>query len=43
MFSHVFIGVTDFDRTVRFYNAVLGCLGQEARFCDRSPMRRRCR
>lgn len=36
MFSHVFVGVDDFDRALAFYGAVLGCLGLEARFCDRS-------
>jgi lactoylglutathione lyase len=36
MFSHVIVGVTDFDRAFAFYGAVLGCLGLEARFCDRS-------
>ena len=36
MFSHVIVGVTDFDRAFAFYSAVLSCLGLEARFCDRS-------
>lgn len=36
MFSHVFVGVTDFDRALAFYAALMDCLGLEARFCDRS-------
>ncbi len=36
MFSHIFVGVTDFDRALAFYGAVLGCIELEARFCDRS-------
>ena len=36
MFSHIFVGVSDFDRALAFYGAVLGCVGLEARFCDRS-------
>ncbi|HEY1394400.1 MAG TPA: VOC family protein [Methylibium sp.] len=36
MFSHIFIGVSDFDRALAFYTALMGCLGNEARFCDRS-------
>lgn len=36
MFSHIFIGVTDFDRALAFYGALAACLGLEARFCDRS-------
>ncbi len=36
MFSHIFVGVTDFDRSLAFYGAVLNCVGLEARFCDRS-------
>ena len=34
MFSHVFVSVTDFERALRFYSAVLGVLGLEQRFCD---------
>ncbi len=34
MLSHVFVGVTDFDRALRFYSAVLGCLGHTQRFCE---------
>jgi lactoylglutathione lyase len=36
MFSHVFIGVGDFDRALAFYQPLLATLGLEARFCDRS-------
>lgn len=36
MFSHVFIGVTDFERALSFYQALMNCLGLEERFCDRS-------
>jgi catechol 2,3-dioxygenase-like lactoylglutathione lyase family enzyme len=36
MLSHVFVGVTDFDRALRFYSAVLAELGLQPRFCDRS-------
>ena len=36
MFSHIFIGITDFDRALVFYDAVLSGLGVQSRFCDRS-------
>ena len=36
MFSHIFLGVSDFERALGFYNAVLIGLGLDARFCDRS-------
>jgi catechol 2,3-dioxygenase-like lactoylglutathione lyase family enzyme len=35
MFSHVSVSVSDFDRALRFYDAVMGSLGVELRFCDR--------
>lgn len=35
MFSHVFVSVTDFDRSFLFYSAVLSCLQLEVRFCER--------
>ena len=35
MFSHVFISVNDFERALRFYDAVMSSLGVELRFCDR--------
>jgi catechol 2,3-dioxygenase-like lactoylglutathione lyase family enzyme len=34
MFSHVFVGVSDFDRALRFYGPVLGALGLAQRFCE---------
>lgn len=34
MFSHIFIGVSDFPRALAFYQPVLSALGIEARFCD---------
>lgn len=36
MFSHIFIGITDFDRGFTFYSALMNCLGIENRFSDRS-------
>ena len=36
MFSHIFLGVADFERALGFYSAVLSRLGLEVRFCDRS-------
>jgi catechol 2,3-dioxygenase-like lactoylglutathione lyase family enzyme len=36
MFSHIFVGVSDFERAHGFYSAVLSSIGLEARFCDRS-------
>lgn len=37
MFSHVFVGVTDFDRALAFYRALMPVLGIEERFCE--PLR----
>jgi catechol 2,3-dioxygenase-like lactoylglutathione lyase family enzyme len=34
MFSHVFIGVSDFERALAFYRPVLAALGLTPRFCD---------
>jgi catechol 2,3-dioxygenase-like lactoylglutathione lyase family enzyme len=34
MYSHIFIGVTDFARALHFYTAVMGTLGLEQRFAD---------
>lgn len=34
MFSHIFIGISDFERALAFYRAVLPLLGLEERFCD---------
>jgi lactoylglutathione lyase len=36
VFSHYFAGVTDFERALAFYRAVLPPLGVEERFCDRT-------
>lgn len=36
MFSHVFVGVSDFDRALAFYEPLLAVLHIEQRFCDRS-------
>ena len=35
MFSHIFIGVSDFDRALAFYRPLMDCLGLQARFCER--------
>ena len=35
MFSHIFVGVSDFDRALAFYRALMPVLGVEERFCDR--------
>jgi len=34
LFSHVFIGVSDFERALAFYNPLMRALGNEARFCE---------
>lgn len=34
MFSHIFVGVTDFDRALAFYRALMPVLGIQERFCD---------
>lgn len=36
MFSHVFIGVSDFDRALAFYEPFMAALGIERRFLERS-------
>ena len=36
MFSHVFVGVTDFDRALAFYSPVMSALGIASQFCERS-------
>jgi lactoylglutathione lyase len=36
MFSHIFVGASDFDRALAFYNPLMGALGIESRFCERS-------
>ena len=35
MFSHIFVGVSDFDRALGFYNPLMSSLGITARFCER--------
>src|SRR5450432_3055824 len=35
MFSHIFVGVSDFERAVAFYNPLMAVLGINARFCER--------
>lgn len=35
MFSHVYVGVTDFDRALAFYTPLMGLLGIQPRFCER--------
>ncbi len=35
-FSHIFIGITDFDRALRFYERLFKILGLEPRFFDAS-------
>jgi lactoylglutathione lyase len=34
MFSHIFIGVSDFERALAFYQPLMALLGNQARFCD---------
>lgn len=34
MLSHVVVSVTNFDRALAFYRALMACLGHEARFCE---------
>ena len=35
MFSHIFNGVSDFERALGFYEPLMSTLGIKARFCDR--------
>lgn len=35
MFSHIFVGVRDFDRALAFYRALMPVLGIKERFCER--------
>lgn len=35
MFSHIFLGVADFDRALSFYRALMPVLGIQERFCQR--------
>ena len=39
MFSHVFVGVSDFERALVFYQPLMALLGIEARFCGPTTMR----
>ena len=34
MFSHVYVGVSDFDRALRFYRPLMHALGIPERFCE---------
>ena len=34
MFSHISVGITDFDRALHFYDRLFAVLGIEQRFCD---------
>ncbi len=34
MFSHAFIGISDFERAYAFYKPLMDCLGIEQRFCE---------
>lgn len=34
MFSHIFLGVSDFERALAFYRALMPVLGIQERFCD---------
>lgn len=36
MYSHLFFGVTDFDRALAFYTPLMASLGHPLRFCDRT-------
>jgi catechol 2,3-dioxygenase-like lactoylglutathione lyase family enzyme len=35
MFSHIFVGVSDFERALAFYSPLMSALGIAARFCER--------
>ena len=35
MYSHIFVGVKDFDRALVFYRALMPVLGIQERFCDK--------
>ena len=35
MFSHIFVGVSDFDRALAFYEPLMAALGIPPRFCER--------
>jgi len=35
MFSHIFVGVSDFERALRFYSPLMNVLELQLRFCER--------
>lgn len=35
MFSHIYYGVSDFERAYAFYSKLMTCLAMQERFCDR--------
>lgn len=35
MFSHIYYGVSDFERAYGFYSKLMTCLAMQERFCDR--------
>lgn len=35
MFSHIFVSVSDFERALKFYSALMASLGVHLRFCER--------
>jgi lactoylglutathione lyase len=36
LFSHIFVGVTDFERALGFYTVLMEGIGNPLRFCDRA-------
>jgi len=36
VFSHIFVGVSDFERALDFYNPLMAALGVAPRFCERA-------
>ena len=36
MFSHIFVGITDFERAFAFYDSLMPVLGNSLRFCERA-------
>jgi lactoylglutathione lyase len=36
VYSHLYVGVSDFERALAFYEPLMDCLGIAPRFCDRS-------
>lgn len=37
MFSHLYIGLSDFDRAIGFYRPLAAALGLQERFCEADP------